>query len=140
VCSSDLPFAVAFFRNAADPTSPLSPFSAESGPARAAAIATLQQVIDGSTVKASKVVLAELPELLWLYHMGLVLFWVYDRSEGSAATRLLMRRTVPMVERAIELSRLPVLRATIHDLVGLVGELRALLTLPGGADQTSGQG
>jgi AcrR family transcriptional regulator len=47
------PFAVAFFRNAADPTSPLSPFSAESGPARAAAIATLQQVIDGSTIKAS---------------------------------------------------------------------------------------
>lgn len=134
------PFAVAFFRNAADPTSPLSPFSAESGPARAAAIATLQQVIDGSTVKASKVVLAELPELLWLYHMGLVLFWVYDRSEGSAATRLLMRRTVPMVERAIELSRLPVLRATIHDLVGLVGELRELLAPPAGASQTNGQG
>jgi len=52
---------------------------------------------------------------------------VYDHSEGSAATRLLAKRTVPLVQRAIELSRLPVLRTTIHDLVGLVGELKTLM-------------
>ncbi|MEQ1698704.1 MAG: TetR family transcriptional regulator [Ilumatobacteraceae bacterium] len=121
------PFAVTFFRNAADPSSPLSPFSSESGPARAAAIELLTQVIDGSDLKASKLVRAELPEILWLFHMGVVLFWVYDRSDGAMATRLLVRRTVPMVERAIELSRLPVLRSTITDLVGLIGELKQLM-------------
>lgn len=121
------PFAVTFFRNAADPASPLSPFSSESGPARASAITLLTQVIDGSDLKASKLVRAELPEILWLFHMGVVLFWVYDRSDGAMATRLLVRRTVPMVERAIELSRLPVLRSTITDLVGLIGELKQLM-------------
>lgn len=121
------PFAVTFFRNAADPASPLSPFSSASAPARTAAIELLQQVIDGSDLKAGKQVRAELPELLWLYHMGVVLFWVYDRSDGAMATRLLVRRTVPMVERAIELSRLPVLKATITDLVTLVADLKLLM-------------
>ena len=121
------PFAVTFFRNAADPASPLSPFSSESGPARAAAVELLTQVIDGGDLKASKLVRAELPEILWLFHMGVVLFWVYDRSDGAMATRLLVRRTVPMVERAIELSRLPVLRSTITDLVGLIAELKQLM-------------
>ncbi len=134
------PFAVAFFRNAADPTSPLSPFSAESGPTRDAAIAMMRTVIDGSDLKVSKAVRAELPELLWLFHMGLVLFWVYDRSEGAAATRLLATRIVPLVQRAIELSRLPVLRTTIHDLVGLVGELKTLMAGEPAAVQTRGQG
>jgi len=121
------PFAVTFFRNAADPASPLSPFSSASAPARLAAIELLQRVIDGSDLQAGKQVRSELPELLWLYHMGIVLFWVYDRSDGAMATRLLVRRTVPMVERAIELSRLPVLKSTITDLVTLVGDLKLLM-------------
>ena len=121
------PFAVAFFRNAADPASPLSPFSSASGPSRAASIALLADVIDGSDLKASRAIGAELPELLWLFHMGVVLFWVYDRSDGQMASRLLVRRTVPMVDRAIGLSKLPVLRATINDLVGLVGDLKQLM-------------
>lgn len=136
------PFAVTFFRNAADPASPLSPFSSASAPARESAVALLRQVIDGSDLKASADVRAELPELLWLFHMGVVLFWVYDRSDGAMATRLLVRRTVPMVERAIGLSRLPVLRATINDLIALVGDLKLMMGGDGApsVSQTSGQG
>ncbi len=29
---------------------------------------------------------AHLPKILWLYQMGLILFWIYDRSEGQART------------------------------------------------------
>jgi AcrR family transcriptional regulator len=119
-------FAGAFFKNAAEPTSPLSPFSAESAPARHASIALWRDVIDGSGTKVSKALREELPELLWLYFMGIVLFWVHDSSENAARTRLLARRTAPMVVRGIALARLPVLRATIADLVALIGELKAL--------------
>ncbi|MDP9073715.1 MAG: TetR family transcriptional regulator [Actinomycetota bacterium] len=119
-------FAGTFFKNAAEPTSPLSPFSAESAPARSASIALWRDVVDGSDTKVTKALRAELPELLWLYFMGIVLFWVHDGSEHAARTRLLARRTAPMVVRGIGLARLPVLRATIADLVGLIDELKSL--------------
>jgi AcrR family transcriptional regulator len=119
-------FAGTFFKNAAEPTSPLSPFSPESAPARNASIALWRDVIDGSDAKVPKAVRGELPELMWLYFMGLVLFWVHDPSEQAARTRLLARRTAPLVVRAIALARLPVMRATVHDLVGLIAELKCL--------------
>jgi AcrR family transcriptional regulator len=119
-------FAGTFFKNAAEPTSPLSPFSPESAPARNASIALWRRVVVGSDTKVSKSLREELPELLWLYFMGLVLFWVHDPSEHAARTRLLAVRTVPMVVRGIGLARLPVLRATIADLVALIAELKAL--------------
>jgi AcrR family transcriptional regulator len=117
-------FAGAFFRNAADPASPLSPFSAESAPARDAAIKLWRQVIDGADFRAPKALRADLPELLWLYQMGLVLFWVHDRSAHAVATRLVVARTVPIVVRAIEVSRLPAMRSMVHDLTALLADLR----------------
>lgn len=120
-------FAAVFFRSAADPASPLSPFSAASAPARQSSMELMQLVIDGSDSKISKTIRAELPELLWLFHMGVVLFWVHDRSHDVVASRLLVRRVVPMLVRAIDLARLPVLRATIVDLVALIGEMKTML-------------
>src|SRR5436305_11599530 len=69
-------FAAQFFKNAADPASPLSPFSAESEPARSANIAMQERVLSGSDAKPDAALRPELPGLLWLYHMGIVLFWV----------------------------------------------------------------
>jgi AcrR family transcriptional regulator len=85
-------FAGTFFKNAADPTSALSPFSPESASARRSAISLWQRVIEGSGTKVPKMLRTELPELLWLYFMGTVLFWVYDRTENASRTRLLIRR------------------------------------------------
>src|SRR6266508_1149105 len=87
------PFAGKFFKNAAEPTSPLSPFSPESAPARAAAIELWWEVIDGSDAKVPKRLRAELPELLWLYFMGIVLFWVHDPTPDNGGTRTVVNRT-----------------------------------------------
>jgi AcrR family transcriptional regulator len=119
-------FAVTFFKHAADPASPLSPFSAQSAPARDASIALWREVVEGSDTKVSRALRAELPELLWLYFMGIVLFWVHDNSDGAARTRLLAHRSAPMVVRGIGLARLPVLRATIADMVALIAEIKSL--------------
>ena len=119
-------FAGAFFKYAAEPTSPLSPFSQESGPARVASIEFIGELIDASGMKIPKAVASELPELLWLYTMGVVLFWVHDASPHARGSRVLVERTAPLLERGVELSRLPVLRATIADLIALVNELKAL--------------
>jgi AcrR family transcriptional regulator len=116
-------FGKQFFVNAADPESPLSPFSTESSPAREAQIALHRRVIDGSTVKVDTELRPELPELLWLYEMGVVLFWVHDRSPECRRTRLLVDRTVPLINKVIGLSRLRLLRPVTREIVQLVGDL-----------------
>lgn len=120
-------FAGEFFRTAADPTSPMSPFSKESGPARDAAVARWRHVVDGAEHDIDPAIADELPEVLWLFHMGIILFWVHDDSADQVATRLLIARTVPMIVRAIDLAKLPELRETIDDLVALLADLRLML-------------
>jgi AcrR family transcriptional regulator len=100
-------FAGQFFKNAADPSSPLSPFSTESEPARAANITMQEQVLAGSNAKPDPSLRVELPGLLWLYHIGIVLFWVHDRSPGRAKSRMLVNRTVAMIDRLIRMSPHP---------------------------------
>ena len=58
--------------------------------------------------------------------MGHVLFWVHDQSENNLRTRRLADRTAPLVVRAIGLARVPVIKGTIEDLIGLIGELKSL--------------
>jgi AcrR family transcriptional regulator len=117
-------FAGQFFRNAADPHSPLSPFSPESAPARDASIALFERLVADADLKLAPAVRRELPGLLWLMQMGVVLFWVYDDSEGQARSRILVRRVVPLVDRLVRMSRLPVVRGVVDDAVALVAELR----------------
>jgi AcrR family transcriptional regulator len=117
-------FAAKFFKHAAEPSNPLSPFSSESSPARDAAIALYTEVVDGSRVKLDRDLRARLPELLWLYSLGVVMFWVHDTSPGCAKTYDLIDRTVPLADRLVAMSRLPVLRSTMADVVSIVGDLR----------------
>lgn len=116
-------FGRQFFVNAADPDSPLSPFSTESSPARDAQIALFRRVLEGSTAKVDPDLRPELPELLWLYEMGVVLFWVHDRSAGCRRTGMLVDRTVPLLDRVIGLSRLRLLRPVTREIVQLIGDL-----------------
>lgn len=117
-------FAARFFKYAAEPSSPLSPFSNESSPARDAAIALFREVVDGSTARIDQELRAQLPELLWLYSMGIVLFWVHDASPGCAKTYQLIDRTVPLADRLIALSRVRVLRGTIREIISIIADIR----------------
>jgi len=49
--------------------------------------------------------------------MGLLLFWVYDRSPDQARTRILFDKTLKMILLGLRLARLPFLRP-IHRLAG----------------------
>jgi len=123
------PFAGKFFKNAAEPTSPLSPFSAASAAARSAAIDLWEEVLAGSDARIPKRIRAELPELLWLYFMGIVLFWVHDPTADVSATRRVLHRTAPLVVRAIALTRLPVMRTLLDDVVALIHDIRQVFPM-----------
>lgn len=121
-------FAGTLFHAAADPRSPLSPFSAESAETRAKAIALWADVLQGSKRKLPKDLAARLPELLWLYEMGIVLFWIHDESENRARTRRLIERSSELVVRLTLLASNPLLRplrgSVLRLLEETVGELR----------------
>ncbi len=116
-------FGTQFFVNAADPESPLSPFSDESSAARESSIALMREVIEDSDVKIDPELRDQLPELLWLYQMGIVLFWVHDRSKGTKRTRMLVERSVPLLAKLAGLSRLRVFRPVSREIVSLVQDL-----------------
>lgn len=86
-------FAVQFFKNAADPDSPLSPFSPESEHARMEAISVHREVLAGATkTKVPDELRDVLPELMWLAQMGLVLYWIFDRTDGRERSYRLAER------------------------------------------------
>ena len=116
--------ATKLFTSAADPESPLSPFSPESAPLRDAAVRLMAEVIDGSGLRVGKDLRADLPELLWLYEMGVILYWVHDASDDCAKTFVLIERTVPLVERLVGLAKLPVVRPMVREVVGMLDYLR----------------
>jgi AcrR family transcriptional regulator len=118
-------FSGVLFRTAADPESPLNPFSAASVPARLEATEIFAEVVRGAEDrKMPGDLAAELPDLLWMYHMGIVLFWIHDRSPGRARTWTLMERTVDLVARLISLSTLPLMGPLRKSVLRLVADLR----------------
>lgn len=117
-------FAGKFFKYAAEPSSPLSPFSTESGPVRDAAIAVYREVVEGSTLKTDPEIKADLPELLWLYSMGVILHWVYDGSTDAERTYRLVERTVPLIDKLVALARVPGMRGVVREALSTYRDLR----------------
>ncbi|CAM5493270.1 TetR/AcrR family transcriptional regulator [Streptomyces purpurascens] len=110
-------FAVQFFKNAADPDSPLSPFSPESEHARVEAISVHREVLAGATkTKVPEELRDILPELMWLSQMGLVLYWIFDRTEGRERSYRLAERGARLTARGVALARFRVLRPLVREV------------------------
>ncbi|GAA1528226.1 TetR family transcriptional regulator [Dactylosporangium maewongense] len=117
-------FAGTFFKTAAEPGSPLSPFSTESAPARERSVRMFRSVVDGATTKIDPELRAELPELLWLAQMGVTLYWVHDTSPGQEKTRLLVERSAPLIDRLVAMSRFRMFKPVTREILGLYRLLR----------------
>lgn len=118
------PFAGVLFKTAADPGSPLNPFSEESRPTREEAIKLFASVVDGSKLKLPKDLADELPELLWTWHMSIVLFWVHDTSPERRRTRKLLNASIEIISKLVTLSKLPLMGPLRRSALKLVKELR----------------
>ena len=114
--------AAVLARQAADWNHPLSPFSAQSAPMRNEAIGLIDEVIAGSNLKASAVLRPHLAKILWLYQMGVILFWVNDTSEGQERTRNLIGLSLGLIEKFIRASALPFMRG-LNQSAGKIVEL-----------------
>ena len=101
----------------ADPEHPLSPFSGETKTIREQDIGFFSRAVADSAVKLPSNIKPYLPRLLWMYQMGLILFWVYDRSENQERTMLLYEKTLKMILVTLKVAGIPLLRP-IHRLAG----------------------
>lgn len=100
-----------------DPDHPLSPFSAETAPIREQDIASFERAARESRIKLPAATSPYLGRLLWMYQMGLILFWVYDKSPDQTRTRLLYDKTLKLLLTTLKLAGFPLLRP-LHTIAG----------------------
>ena len=117
-------FAGVLFRTAGDPASPLHPFSEDSRPFALDTIALFDEVIRGSTTRIPDALRGELPRLLWLYHLGIILFWIHDRSPGCRRTYRLVDRSVELIVQLIGISRSPLFRPLRNRVLNVLKEVQ----------------
>lgn len=117
-------FAGVLFKTAADPQSPLNPFAPESAPVRRDSIKLFEDLVVGARTRVPADLRAELPYLLWLYHVGVILFWIHDSSARRMRTYRMIDRTVDLLDRLLTLASNPLMRPVRKRTLSLVRELR----------------
>lgn len=114
-------FLGALLRHAADPRNRLSPFSKATRHIR-----ERDEVYFGRTIAESRDMRPpaelepHLPKLLWLYQMGLILYWIYDRSRGQRQTRMLRDKSLALLVSGLKLSRFALLKPMRTKIVDLI--------------------
>ena len=116
-------FLGALMANAANPASPLSPFGEPSRDIREQEFATLARAIEETGTAVPKDLAAQMPKMLWMYQMGLVLFWIYDASKNQERTHALLDKSLGLITALIRLSNVPLTRParrTVAEIVELI--------------------
>jgi AcrR family transcriptional regulator len=113
-------FLGALMRHAADPQNPLSPFGAATRHIRERDMDYFAKAIQGSRLEVPKDLKPHVPKLLWLHQMGLILFWIYDRSKGQQRTHLLREKSLALVATGLKVASFPLLRPLRKRIVELV--------------------
>jgi len=114
----------ALFKTAADPTSSLSPFHKDTSGVRQKSITLFREVIEGSTTKIPEDLKDRLPEYLWLYHMGIILYWLYDFSPGKEKTLRLIQKTVDIIVKLLAVANLPGMKPVRRAVIRILEEFR----------------
>ncbi|MBZ5625650.1 MAG: TetR/AcrR family transcriptional regulator [Acidobacteriia bacterium] len=104
----------------ADPEHRLSPFSEQTRAMRERDMKVFARALEGSKIRVSGDLGRHLPRILWMYQMGLILFWIYDRSAAQQRTRALLAKSLGIVVRLIRISEFPLLRPVRKLVVDLV--------------------
>lgn len=109
----------ALIRGVADPDDPLSVFAPTTRAVREHAMALFRDALEGTPVPdALKDVL---PRALWMLHLGVLLYFLHDRSPRQARTAALVDGLLDLVVPIIHAAALPMLAPLHAQLVGVLG-------------------
>jgi AcrR family transcriptional regulator len=113
-------FLGALMAHTADPQNPLSPFSKETGSIRDKDAEQFSRALEGSGTKVPDDLKKHLPHLLWMFQMGLILFWMYDRSPSQSRTEILVDKSLDLVVNLIKFSSLPLMKPVRRRVLDVV--------------------
>ena len=100
----------ALLKNGADPQHPLSPFSAETKEIRDIDVAWFRRILIDCGVRIPRDLEPHMPEVLWLFQMGVIYFWVTDESKDQPRTMRLLDLGSKTVTALLRFSGLPLTR------------------------------
>jgi AcrR family transcriptional regulator len=100
-------FLGAILAHAADPASPLSPFNDASREIREAEFAEFDRALTETRTSVPRDLAPHMPKMLWFYQMGILLFWITDRSADQRRSRELLAASLKVVVLLIKLSNIP---------------------------------
>jgi AcrR family transcriptional regulator len=100
----------ALLRNGADPTYPLSPFSAETRQIRELDVSWFQRLVEQSGIRIPRDLKPHLPTVLWFMQMGLIYFWVTDDSPQQRRTDRILPLACKVAATLVRFSALPFMR------------------------------
>ena len=115
-------FLGALFRHAADPQNRLSPFSEATRSIRERDQMYFARCISAKfgSLKMPKDLAAHLPKMLWLYQMGMILYWIYDRSPRQQRTQRLVTASLSLIVSSLSLARIALLKPLRTKIVELI--------------------
>src|SRR5215510_15080512 len=114
----------ALLKNGADPRYPLSPFSPPTREIRDIDIAWFGRIVGDCGMRIPRDLERHLPDVLWFFQMGIILFWVIDESAHQASTWRLLKLSSKVVATLIRLSGLPLMRPVRKTAIELIEIVR----------------
>jgi len=121
ILKDDRRFLGTLFRYTGDPEHPLSVFGKGTQIQRAQSNAIFREALEGTDVSGEMLQL--LPPALWLAHLGMILFFIYDQSNGQRRTHKLVDGTLDFFTQAIELTSSAFVRPLVQPFQAKVLDL-----------------
>jgi len=118
-------FLGALLGHAADPANPLSPFGEASRDVRETDCAHFARALTETKTPVPKDLAPHMPRLLWMYQMGLLLFWIYDQSPDQRRSHALLAASAKIVVLLLRAASLPLMkpaRRQVLELIAIVDE------------------
>ena len=112
ILKDDRMFMGALFRYTGDPEHPLSVFGKGTQPQRSQSVAIFQEAVASPNV--SEELQQLLPWALWLGHLGMILFFIYDESEGQQRTHKLVDGILDLLIQFVELTSSALVRPFVQ--------------------------
>lgn len=118
-------FLGAILGHAADPANPLSPFNEASRPIRELEFAQFDRALRETRTSVPRDLAPHLPKMLWFYQMGLLLFWIHDRSPDQRRSHELLAASLRSVVLLIKLANIPLFAPARRSALNIITLLDA---------------
>jgi len=115
----------ALLKNGADPAHPLSPFAENNKPIRDTDIAWFGKILGDCGTRVPKDLAPHLPDVLWMFQMGVIYFWVTDDSRGQRRTARLLTLGAKIVATLLRIAGLPLTKPLRKVAIELIETVRS---------------